>query len=147
LDFGLQSCHRRAEPDRFTLEGDELAVPRAWHSVDPQSQVETSNEQLNLIKQDLAEAVERLDEHYDELKSAAREQLGSLFNEADYPQSLQGLFDVTWDFPSLDVPDYLRQLRPELYQQECERVAPALTKLCSWLSKRLSRSCRSWSRI
>jgi hypothetical protein len=30
---------------------------------------------------------------------------------------------VTWDFPSLEVPDYLRQLKPDLDQAECERVA------------------------
>ena len=88
-----------------------------------QDQIEVFGEQLNLLKEQLAEAVRQLDEHYGELKSVARERLGSLFNEADYPESLQGLFDVTWDFPSLEVPDYLRQLKPELYQQECERVA------------------------
>ena len=35
---------------------------------------------------------------------------GSLFNPADYPETLVGLFDVAWDFPSVEPPDYLRQL-------------------------------------
>jgi len=52
----------------------------------------------------------------------ARGRLGSLYNPADYPASLQGLFAVEYDFPSVDPPDYLRQLNPELYQQECQRV-------------------------
>jgi hypothetical protein len=34
-----------------------------------------------------------------------------------------GLFEVQWDFPSVEPPEYLRQLNPELYQQECQRVA------------------------
>lgn len=88
-----------------------------------QSQIETFNEQLTLLQQELAEAVAGLDEHYTELKSAARERLGSLFNPADYPASLQGMFQVAWDFPSVEPPEYLRRLNPEVYQQECERVA------------------------
>ena len=46
------------------------------------------------------------------LKSAARERLGSLFNDNDYPMTLSGLFEVTWDFPSVEPPDYLRQPQP-----------------------------------
>jgi hypothetical protein len=33
------------------------------------------------------------------------------------------MFQVTWDFPSVEPPDYLRQLNPEVYRQECERIA------------------------
>jgi len=88
-----------------------------------QDQIDTFTEQLNLLKEELDEAVGRLDEHYAELKSAARDRLGSLFNSADYPESLQGMFQVAWDFPSVEPPDYLRQLNPEVYRQECERVA------------------------
>ena len=88
-----------------------------------QDQIDVFNEQLHLLKEELDAAVWRLDEHYMELKSAACERLGSLYNAADYPVSLQGMFQVTWDFPSVEPPDYLRQLNPEVYRQECERVA------------------------
>ena len=88
-----------------------------------QDQIDTFTEQLTSLKEELDEAVWRLDEHYAELKSAARDRLGSLFNSADYPESLRGMFQVTWDFPSVEPPDYLRQLNPEVYRQECERVA------------------------
>ncbi len=40
--------------------------------------------QLTTMQAELAEAVESLNEHFDELKSAARERLGRLFNRADY---------------------------------------------------------------
>ena len=46
----------------------------------------------------------------------------NLYNEADYPVSLDGLFDMTWDFPPVEPPDYLRRLSPELNEQECRRV-------------------------
>ena len=45
--------------------------------------------QFTTLKAELAEAVGRLDEHYRELKQAARDRLGRLFNPADYPPSLQ----------------------------------------------------------
>jgi len=88
-----------------------------------QDQIETFNTQMELLKTELEEAVWRLDEHYAELKSAASERLGTLYNPADYPQSLCGRFQVAWDFPSVEPPDYLRQLQPDLYRQECERVS------------------------
>jgi len=78
---------------------------------------------MTTLKAELAEAVWRLDEHYAELRSAARERLGSLFNPADYPASLDGLFAIAWDFPAVEPPDYLRQLSPALYEQEKARVA------------------------
>lgn len=35
---------------------------------------------------------------------------------------LDGLFEVSWDFPSVEPPEYLRRLQPEIYEQECQRV-------------------------
>jgi len=88
-----------------------------------QDKIEGFDAQMNEFKDDLDEAVVQLDEHYAELKSAARDRLGSLYNPADYPESLRGMFQVAWDFPSVEPPDYLQQLNPDLYRQECERVA------------------------
>ena len=77
---------------------------------------------MEMLKAELDEVVDKLDMHFDELKSAARRRLGRLYNEADYPSSLRGLFAMTWDFPSVEPPAYLQQLSPELYQQECARI-------------------------
>jgi hypothetical protein len=88
-----------------------------------QADLDTCSVQLTTLKADLAESVEQLEEHYAELKRQARERLGSLFNSGDYPATLTGLFDVTWDYPSVEPPEYLRQLSPQLYQQEAQRVA------------------------
>ena len=88
-----------------------------------QDQIDTFNTQLETLKLELEEAVSQLDRHYDQLKSVARGRLGSLYNPADYPMSLLGLFQVAWNYPSVEPPDYLQQLSPEIYQQECERVA------------------------
>ena len=89
------------------------------------------------------------------MKTTACERLGSLFNPADYPDSLRSLFDVTWDFPNVEPPSYLQQLSPELYRQESQRVAARfdeavqlaetafieeLSRLVSHLTERLSGS-------
>jgi hypothetical protein len=67
--------------------------------------------------------VARLDDHYAELKAAACQRLGDLFNPGDYPLSLRGLFGVEWDFPNVEPPDYLQQLNPALFELEKSRVA------------------------
>jgi hypothetical protein len=51
------------------------------------------------FKVELDDAVANLDRHFGELKQAAAERLGSLYNAGDYPESLVGLFAVQWDFP------------------------------------------------
>ncbi len=79
-------------------------------------------DQLRAFQDDLHEAVSDLDAHYDGLKEQAREQLGDLYNPADYPPSLAEEFALTWDYPSLEPPNYLRQLAPELYETECRRA-------------------------
>ena len=78
---------------------------------------------LTDYRTELAEAVANLDRHYGDLKAAAAERLGRLFNPGDYPETLVGLFDVSWDFPSVEPPDYLRELNPALYEAERARVA------------------------
>jgi hypothetical protein len=78
---------------------------------------------LSELEQELAETVSQLDEHYAELKLAARERLGRLFNADDYPLSLAGLFGVEWDFPSIEPPAYLQQVNPALFEQESQRIA------------------------
>jgi hypothetical protein len=88
-----------------------------------QDQIESFNAQLETLKQELDAAVAELDRRYEHLKAAARNRLGTLYNAADYPVSLLGLFQVAWDYPSVEPPQYLQQLNPEIYQQECERVA------------------------
>ena len=87
-----------------------------------QETLEQFHQQMTEYQVELAEAVEQLDEQYAELMAAAQQRLGRLYNAADYPVSLTGLFEVNWDFPSLEPPSYLQQLNPALYEQECQRV-------------------------
>ena len=130
-----------------------LPYPEGGVRLIRQDKVDQFNAQMQEFRDELAEAVATLDRHYAELKSAARNRLGTLFNESDYPASLEGMFTVSWDFPSVEPPEYLQQLNPELYQQECERMQQRfaeaielaeeaftgeLAKLVSHLTERLS---------
>ena len=118
-----------------------------------QDRIDEFAAKMREFQDELAEAVEDLDRRYSELKTTARQRLGSLFNSADYPESLRGLFLVEFDFPSVEAPDYLQQLNPALYEQECQRVqqrfdeavclaeeafTAELAKLVSHLTERLS---------
>jgi hypothetical protein len=78
---------------------------------------------LTSLRQELDEAVANLDAQYAELKSTARRRLGRLYNAADYPATLVGLFGVSWDYPNTEPPAYLQQLAPALYEEEARRVA------------------------
>ena len=103
--------------------GMSLPFPESGVRLIRQDDIPAFNMQLTTMKAELEEAVEQLDERYGELKSAARERLGRLYNPADYPATLVGLFKLEHDFPSVEPPDYLRQLSPELFRQEQARVA------------------------
>ena len=118
-----------------------------------QDRIDDFAAKMREFQEELAEAVETLDRRYSELRAAARDRLGSLYNSADYPESLRGMFSVEFDFPSVEPPDYLQQLNPQLYEQECQRVqsrfdeavrlaeeafTAELAKLISHLTERLS---------
>lgn len=71
----------------------------------------------------LQAAVEELQTHFGELKQAARVRLGRLFNEADYPDDVTELFQVSWDFPTVEPPNYLRELVPNIFEEQSRQVA------------------------
>jgi hypothetical protein len=102
--------------------GISLPFPEAGVRLIKLDQVEEFASQMTAFKAELEDAVTNLNRHYTELKSAASARLGSLYNPADYPETLVGLFGVAWDFPSVEPPDYLMQLSPGLYEQERARV-------------------------
>ncbi len=99
-----------------------LPYPEAGVRLIRQDRVDEFHARMHEFRAELQEAVGQLEERYADLRAAAQRRLGSLYNPADYPENLAGLFAVHWDFPSVEPPDYLRQLNPQLYRQECRRV-------------------------
>jgi hypothetical protein len=132
-----------------------LPYPEPGLRLIPQQQIEPFDAALHQYRRELADAVLELDVVYSELRSASRDRLGRLFNPTDYPASLVGEFQMGWEFPAVEPPDYLQQLSPELYEQQCRRVqarfeeavelaeqafSEELSKLVEHLSERLSGS-------
>jgi hypothetical protein len=132
-----------------------LPFPESGIRLVKQDDVDSIADQMRMLKDELGHAVTELDQHYWELKAAARDRLGRLYNESDYPTTLDGLFDMSWDWPSVEPPPYLRQLSPALYREECQRVqarfdeavrlaeeafVEELSRLVSHLTERLSGS-------
>lgn len=130
-----------------------LPFPEPGVRLIPQRMVSEFDAQVIAFREELDVAVLALDQHYDELRSAARVRLGDLYDPGDYPSSLIGLFSIDHDYPSVEPPDYLRRLDPELYEQECRRAQARfdeavqmaeqafleeLTRLVDHLSERLN---------
>ena len=99
-----------------------LAYPEPGIRLIRQNRIDEFNSAFEGFQAELESAVRRLDDHYHDLKETARIRLGSLFDSSDYPSSLTGEFNVTWDFPSVEAPDYLRRLNPELYAEQSRRI-------------------------
>jgi len=133
--------------------GISLAYPEPGLRLIRRDYITAFDEQIELFKAELAEAVIELDDHYEELRSAARERLGELFDASDYPPTLLDAFQIEHDYPSVEPPDYLRQLNPAVYEQEVKRVqarfdetlqlaeqafVEELSQLVSHLTERLS---------
>jgi hypothetical protein len=72
--------------------------------------------------QRLSRAVNELQDCFPEIVSHASERLGDLFDQSDYPSDLSEMFAISWDYPSMEVPSYLRQISPDVYRLECDRV-------------------------
>ena len=118
-----------------------------------QDRIDQFDVQMQEFRDELDEAVQKLDNHYAELRQAARERLGTLYDPSNYPDSLIDMFSMEWEFPAVEPPDYLRRLNPQLYEQECQRVQARfddavrlaeeaftgeLAKIVSHLTERLS---------
>ncbi|MCC9628961.1 hypothetical protein LOC68_11175, partial [Blastopirellula sp. JC732] len=99
-----------------------LPFPEPAIRLIPQNRLSAFQDEMGRFRDELTLAVTNLDAEFEELKTAARIRLGTLYNERDYPASLDGAFEVSWDFPSVEPPTYLRRLDPELFEAESRRV-------------------------
>jgi hypothetical protein len=99
-----------------------LPYPEPGLRLLPHAGIKPFADRMTHYRENLRQAVRVLESSLPELRAQARERLGRLYNPADYPESLTGEFDLTSEFPSVEPPDYLKQLAPELYERECQRV-------------------------
>jgi hypothetical protein len=99
-----------------------LPYPQEGVRLIKQSDIAAFEDKLREFKEQLAAAASNLQLEYESIKESAREKLGDLFNPADYPPTLEGVFDIKWEYPPVEPPNYLMTFNPELYQQEQSRI-------------------------
>lgn len=99
-----------------------LPYPQEGVRLIRQSDIATFEERMNEFKAQLSAAVTNMQLEYEAIKEKAREKLGSLYNPADYPETLEGVFAISWEYPPIDPPQYLLNFNPQLYAQEQSRV-------------------------
>lgn len=84
--------------------------------------VDEFNLAMQRIVGELDQAVAGLNEVYREIVDQARADLGDLYNSADYPETLEGKYSISWDFPNVEPPAYLKDQYPAIYRAEQERI-------------------------
>jgi hypothetical protein len=107
---------------RSFLRGISLPYPQEGVRLIKLSDIDRFEAQMREFRQRLDDAVATLTEHYDAIKANARERLGDLYNPTDYPNNLDGVFSLTWEYPSIEPPEYLLHYNPQLYQQKQAEV-------------------------
>ena len=66
--------------------------------------------------------------HWEDIRTTAKTQLGSLYNDDDYPDFPEKCFDIEWHFVSVMPPVSLKEAYPAIYQAEVEKAQIELKK-------------------
>ena len=99
-----------------------LPYPEPGVRLLPQSKLTGFDARMGVFRQQLLGAARELSSQYDQIKSEAQRRLGTLFNPADYPTTLDGLFDLEVSYPPIEPPHYLIALNPGVFEAEQARV-------------------------
>jgi hypothetical protein len=104
-------------------------------------------ESMNAVKATLATAVAELDTVYAEMREQAKQRLGTLYNPADYPDSIVGQFRISWDYPTAAAPALYEQQKARVESQFAYAIAmfedtmtEELQKLVALICERLTES-------
>lgn len=106
---------------RKDMERQSLPFPVVGLTLVPKEQLSRIEECLSKHRSDYWEEVEKFEDQYEEAREAARENLGDLFCEADYPVSIRRRFGFEWQYFVMDVPGKAGILTPEIYEREKEK--------------------------
>lgn len=78
--------------------------------------------EMAVINGELIEQVEALNTALNDYKEEARQRLGTLYNEQDYPHTVIGRFSFAIEYVNVEPDRRLLDIHPEIYQREVERV-------------------------
>eukprot|EP00913_Durusdinium_trenchii_P028456 g26684.t1 len=80
--------------------------------------IDEFNARMLELREELSAACAALQESYDALRESARQRLGELFCDDDYPATITGEFRLAWEYPSVEPPDYLKELHPAVWERQ-----------------------------
>ena len=84
----------------------------------PKDSLDVVDTQLNDFKMAFSAEVLTFENRYAEARRQAKEMLGDLFDDADYPVDILPRFGFSWRFLSMEVPGRSTLLSPEIYERE-----------------------------
>ncbi|MBU0516841.1 MAG: hypothetical protein KJ621_18970 [Proteobacteria bacterium] len=106
---------------RQHLHNQALSFPLTGLNLVPKDSVTDIDCALKKCRNKFWHKVEDFMANYQGAREEARQILGDLFNEADYPINIRDRFRFEWRFFTLDVPDRASILSPELYEREKQK--------------------------
>ena len=85
--------------------------------------VEQFDRHLSGLRKELDAAAAVMVEELPALRERAAQRLGDLYDEADFNAAWAGGWDILWDYPSLEPPESLAKIAPEIYERQRQAVA------------------------
>jgi len=98
-----------------------LPFPIAGLHLCPKDIIDEIDNRLEMLKSEFMSKVETFAAFYEDAREEAKNALGDLFSETDYPQDIKQKFRFTWSFVVLDVPSKASFLSPDVYQKEKQK--------------------------
>jgi hypothetical protein len=95
--------------------------------------VETVDERLREFKDKRSELAESFLTAYPRLCQEASGRLRTLYNPVDYPpvDEVRSRFTFSWQYVSYGVPEQLREISAQFFQEEREKAVVAMSQACS----------------
>jgi hypothetical protein len=103
----------------------------------PLGLVETVDERLREFKDKRSELAEVFPSAYPRLCQEAAGRLRTLYNPVDYPPAdeVRSRFTLSWQYVSYGVPEQLREISAQFFQEEREKAAVAMYEACSEIQR------------
>ncbi len=106
---------------RKDLERNALPFPLSSLTLVPRERITVIEEILGRYQSEFCREVETFVQGYEEARDLARQNLGDLFSELDYPLDIHGKFGFEWRYLAIETPGKYQILTPEIYEREKEK--------------------------
>ena len=117
----LGPIHTSTHQARNLVQQYSLPFPITSIYLIPKESLSLVDERLTLQKEKFHQKVEEFIGIYDQAREEAKEFLGNLFNETDYPVDIRSKFRFEWRFLALELPRKGSILSPEIYEREKQK--------------------------